>query len=222
MSARSPRCKWRAGRGRRGAGGTCALTRHIRGLEYLTQLEQGRLVQSHRVTCPYAKTIGVVPLTITRWLSQTWSPHADQADDLHQEPGRYPRRIHRIGRRASPRRTRPSLPAATRRGPRARRSVEDPRLNWSWGTRLRGSGGDLGDRPELPVRVVAHHMWTPTAGSGSWNQTHREPAATLWLGSLSRHSPGCSGRVNTSSNSASLSARASTSSPACRTVCPFT
>src|SRR6476661_1626352 len=46
----------------------------IRGLEHLKQLKQGRLVQSHRVTRPSARTIGVVPLTLTRWPSQTWSP----------------------------------------------------------------------------------------------------------------------------------------------------
>src|SRR6476619_7119586 len=46
----------------------------IRGLEHLKQVEQGRLVQSHRVMCPSARTIGVVPLTLTRWPSQTWSP----------------------------------------------------------------------------------------------------------------------------------------------------
>jgi hypothetical protein len=46
----------------------------IGALECLEHIDQGRLVQSHRVTCPSARTIGVVSLTITRWPSHTWSP----------------------------------------------------------------------------------------------------------------------------------------------------
>jgi hypothetical protein len=42
-------------------------------LEHLEYLEQGRLVQSHRVKCPFARTIGVVSLTFTRWPLYTWS-----------------------------------------------------------------------------------------------------------------------------------------------------
>jgi hypothetical protein len=37
------------------------------GFEYLQDFEQGRLVQGDRGLCPFAKTIGVVSLTITRW-----------------------------------------------------------------------------------------------------------------------------------------------------------
>src|SRR3712207_7957856 len=39
----------------------------FRSLQCVEHLEQGRLVQGHRVLCPSAKTIGVVSLTITRW-----------------------------------------------------------------------------------------------------------------------------------------------------------
>jgi len=46
----------------------------IGGLERVEHLEQGRPIQSHRVVCPSARTIGVVSLTITRWPSLTWSP----------------------------------------------------------------------------------------------------------------------------------------------------
>jgi hypothetical protein len=46
----------------------------IRSLQRLEHLKQGRLVQSHRVVCPSARTIAVVSLTITRWPSSTWSP----------------------------------------------------------------------------------------------------------------------------------------------------
>src|SRR3712207_2295590 len=39
----------------------------FRSLQCVEHLEQGRLVQGHRVLCPSARTIGVVSLTITRW-----------------------------------------------------------------------------------------------------------------------------------------------------------
>src|SRR5829696_5136183 len=47
---------------------------NLRSLQHFKQLKQGRLIQSHRVMCPFARTIGVVSLTITRWPSPTWSP----------------------------------------------------------------------------------------------------------------------------------------------------
>ena len=43
-------------------------------LQHFKKLKQGRLIQSHRVMCPFARTIGVVSLTITRWPSPTRSP----------------------------------------------------------------------------------------------------------------------------------------------------
>src|SRR5215211_3130952 len=47
---------------------------NLRSLQHFQQLKQGRLIQSHRVMCPFARTIGVVSLTITRWPTPTWSP----------------------------------------------------------------------------------------------------------------------------------------------------
>jgi hypothetical protein len=41
-------------------------------LQNFEHLEQGRLVQSHRVKCPFARTIGVVSLTFTRWPPHAW------------------------------------------------------------------------------------------------------------------------------------------------------
>jgi hypothetical protein len=37
------------------------------GLQCFQDFQQCRLVQAHRVLVPSARTIGVVPLTITRW-----------------------------------------------------------------------------------------------------------------------------------------------------------
>ena len=46
----------------------------IRDLQYLQQLEQGRLIQGHRVLCPSAKTIGVGFADHHTVAPSTWSP----------------------------------------------------------------------------------------------------------------------------------------------------
>jgi hypothetical protein len=55
---------------------------NLSSLQHLQQLKQGRLIQSHRVMCPFghrvmcpfARTTAVVSLTTTRWPSPTCSP----------------------------------------------------------------------------------------------------------------------------------------------------
>src|SRR3712207_8018195 len=54
------------------------LFRSIGCLQCLEHLEQGRLVQGHRVLCPSARTIGVVSLTITRWPPLREPPREDR------------------------------------------------------------------------------------------------------------------------------------------------
>src|SRR4029450_12268109 len=40
---------------------------NLRDLECVQDLQQCRLVKSHRALCPFARTIGLVSLTIARW-----------------------------------------------------------------------------------------------------------------------------------------------------------
>ena len=56
---------------------------------------------------------------------------------------------------------------------------------------------------------------------GSWYQTHTDRLPAPWHGSLSRHSPAAWAGEQTVQFGI-LSASASTSSPACGAVCPFT
>ena len=60
----------------------------VRKPQCVEHLEQGRLVQGHRVLCPSARTIGVVSLTITRWPLHVIT-HVDGDLDLHHQRGRH-------------------------------------------------------------------------------------------------------------------------------------
>jgi hypothetical protein len=64
---------------------------HICGLECIQDFQQCRLVKGHRALCPFASTIGVVPLTIARW--PLWREHLRHSDPccLHHSVGRYSR-----------------------------------------------------------------------------------------------------------------------------------
>jgi hypothetical protein len=50
-----------------GLGGLADAVIHVRGRECVQDLQQCRLVKGHRALCPFARTIGVVSLTIARW-----------------------------------------------------------------------------------------------------------------------------------------------------------
>jgi hypothetical protein len=60
----------------------------IGGLQCLQHLEQGSLLQGHRVLCPSARTIGVVSLTITRWPLHV-NAHVVSDPDFHHVAGRH-------------------------------------------------------------------------------------------------------------------------------------
>jgi hypothetical protein len=48
-------------------GGLADAVIHLRGHKCIQDLQQCRLVKSHRALCPFARTIGLVSLTIARW-----------------------------------------------------------------------------------------------------------------------------------------------------------
>ena len=50
-----------------GLGGLADAVIHLRCLEWVQDLQQCRLVKGHRALCPFARTIGLVSLTIARW-----------------------------------------------------------------------------------------------------------------------------------------------------------
>jgi ClpP class serine protease len=50
-----------------GLGGLADAVIDLRDLECVQDLQQCRLVKGHRALCPFARTIGVVSLTIARW-----------------------------------------------------------------------------------------------------------------------------------------------------------
>jgi hypothetical protein len=50
-----------------GLGGLADAVVDVCGLECVQDLQQCRLVKGHRALCPFARTIGVVSLTIARW-----------------------------------------------------------------------------------------------------------------------------------------------------------
>src|SRR4029453_11057628 len=50
-----------------GLGGLADAVVHLRGRECVQDLQQCRLVKGHRALCPFARTIGLVSLTIARW-----------------------------------------------------------------------------------------------------------------------------------------------------------
>jgi hypothetical protein len=50
-----------------GLGGLADAVIHLRNLACVQDLQQCRLVKSHRALCPFASTMGVVSLTIARW-----------------------------------------------------------------------------------------------------------------------------------------------------------
>jgi hypothetical protein len=62
----------------------------IGALERLEHVEQGRLIQSHRVVCPFARTIGVGLADHHTMASINVVIHADKAEQLHHERGRHP------------------------------------------------------------------------------------------------------------------------------------
>jgi Multicopper oxidase len=108
------------------------------------QLEQGRLVQGHRVPCPSARTIGVVSLTITRRPLARDHPRGRDLDQHHQR-GRHPLPVRgtlRTSKRTS---------AQVRRKPRASRAAEATRsatasAACSPGSRAVTCGGPEGQR----------------------------------------------------------------------------
>jgi hypothetical protein len=50
----------------------------LRSLQCVQDLQQCRLVKGHRALCPFARTIGLVSLTIARW-PLYWSSYATEA-----------------------------------------------------------------------------------------------------------------------------------------------
>jgi hypothetical protein len=71
-----------------GLGGLADAVIHLRGREGVQDLQQRRLVNSHRGLCPFASTIGLVSLTIARCRSAVRS-YALAARHLHHSLERH-------------------------------------------------------------------------------------------------------------------------------------
>jgi hypothetical protein len=72
-----------------GLGGGADAVIDLRCLECVQDLQQCRLVKGHRALFPFARTIGLVSLTIARWPPTTWVSTPSRPCYLHHPVGRH-------------------------------------------------------------------------------------------------------------------------------------